>query len=479
MSTNLARAFAQRHGRAGYASTIAMLFLMLFVTLSIAFYANVGTAVQSSYNDVSTARARFAAESGMEFIRYQLAVIDIPHYTAPENLFTEVYNDLADAMNDTANLSGGSIALVGNEIRIPGNTSAWIPADNDGGEFRATITKVGQRLRVNVTGRRGSATELARALQLEYAVAQKASSIFDFGVASKSAIALNGNVKIRGTAGNEGNGSVLSTTLTNPTPLTMIGSCEISGDVSFVNPDPSSIAVSNQSTIAGFKPSSAEFEKHVHAGVAPPDFPVIDTAVYAPYAVNNITTSNPAGTTFKNIRIKAGANPKFASNTVIQGVCYIEYPNQVEFSGGAQIQGVVVVHTNSTGNEDLNPTNNTIKFAGNVTATPLSSLPATADFPESLRSLSGAMLLAPGFTATFRGNFGSVSGSIIASKLEFSGTAGGTVKGSVINLQDTALTLAGTSDIVIESQGTTDYPDGVFFGSNYAPLPDTYLEVLP
>jgi len=39
------------------------------------------------------------------------------------------------------------------------------------------------------------------------------------------------------------------------------------------------------------------------------------------------------------------------------------------------------------------------------------------------------------------------------------------------------MNVRGTSTIVIESQGTNNYPAGVFFGSHYAPLPHTYAEV--
>jgi hypothetical protein len=60
-----------------------------------------------------------------------------------------------------------------------------------------------------------------------------------------------------------------------------------------------------------------------------------------------------------------------------------------------------------------------------------------------------------------------------------SGNAGGTVMGSVITLTDTPLSLNGSSEIVIASTGTTEYPAGVFFSSRYAALPDTYEEVKP
>lgn len=463
----------------GYTSTMAMLFLVLFLTLSIGFYATVGTTIHTTYNEVNGVHARLAAESGMEFVRHHLASINIPANTAPERLFDEVYADLAEAMNGTANLGGGSIGFVSeNEIRIPADPDRWIRAHNgdENAEFRATLYRSGQRLRVQVVGRRSGA-ESRRGIQLDYGVAQRASSIFEFGVASKSAISLNGNVSIRGTTGNEGNGSVLSTTLTNPTPLTMIGSPSISGDVSVTNPDPNSLSISANSRVAGYRPNQAGFADHVHVGVEPPEFPTVDTSVFEPFATNLVSTSNPSGTYFKNIRIRAGTNPTFASNTTIDGVVYVEYPNRVSFAGSANIRGVVVVQTNEYNNENLDHTQNLIDFGGNVSASPLSSLPATADFPQSLRELSGAMLLAPGFSTQFRGNFGTVSGSIIASQISFSGTAGGTIRGSVINLKDTALSLSGTTDIIIESQGTTDYPDGVFFGSNYAPLSDTYLEV--
>jgi hypothetical protein len=51
--------------------------------------------------------------------------------------------------------------------------------------------------------------------------------------------------------------------------------------------------------------------------------------------------------------------------------------------------------------------------------------------------------------------------------------------GSIVNLTNNPLTLNGSSEIIIASTGTTDYPAGVFFSSRYAALPDTYEEVKP
>ena len=65
---------------------------------------------------------------------------------------------------------------------------------------------------------------------------------------------------------------------------------------------------------------------------------------------------------------------------------------------------------------------------------------------------------------------------LVSSQLDVSGSAGATVKGTVINLDDTGVNLTGTADIVIASTGTTNYPAGVVFGTHFAPLPDTYQE---
>ncbi len=136
----------------------------------------------------------------------------------------------------------------------------------------------------------------------------------------------------------------------------------------------------------------------------------------------------------------------------------------------------VVVATDGDNNESLDPTRNTISFTGNVSFSDVGSLPATSDYPASLRQLTGALLLVPGFGASFGGNFNTIGGSIIASQLTFSGNAGGTVKGSIVNLNKTAVSLSGNSDLIIESQGTANYPPAVKFGSSYSPLPYTYTE---
>lgn len=717
-----------RHNRRGVAALISLLFVALLSVMALAIYSSANLSVQVVANEKQVRVAQLAAESGMEFVRYQLATISIPYNTPQDQLFAAVVDDLRAQLDGTPTLGNQTVEVSGNTVFIPARGQSPISLGETSGAFRAEVTAQGTHLLVRTTGMDASGT-FERDIQLEYAVAMRASNIFDFGVASKGPIFMNGNVSIRGTLGNEVFGSVLVVSDNNTVPLEMIGNSTISGDVSLTRTDPQSVSLGSSSEIAGYTIGNSKIWEHVHDEVREPEFPVVDTTLFKTYAVNvldpsaggssekvggngdaagfvglayiniqnnstvqafdsvnsntpgsvsllgqtnggsningtlfkgelqyktslsknnstitktkkvNSTLSlanptTPAGTTnlgnyngpagatqefaggkyyattfsvpngktvkfngpaelyvngsfnlsgnlqtyddfaanlkvrmvsgagvdingggnqpvyidvyapqsplninnrsnvngsfimgginvsnssvvidravkasggatadpassggsgnksaggmlnvngkaFKNLYIKANTNPKFTANTTLDGVIYVEWPNKVEFGGNTRIRGAIVVATDGNNNTGLDPNENYINFTGNVSVSPLSSLPATNDFPVAMRNLSGAFLLAPGFGAKFGGNFGTLSGSIITSKIDFYGNAGGTVTGTVINLNNTPFTMSGNSDIVIQSEGTGQYPSGVFFGSRYDPLPDSYVEVMP
>ena len=478
-------------GRRGSTSLMAMLFLILFAALAIGFFGTVTMSVQVAANEQRTARALLATDSGMQVIKYHLATLGVPPGTPTTALFGKVYERLGVKLNNFPNMPAGGRTIeldeTGTLIRIPRGTTNWIKLDNDGSAFRAEVRKLaaGEKIEVRVYGRYGTTASdgNGRAVKLEYANFPNPAAIFNYGVASESAISMNGNVTIRGTLGNEHMGSVLSAHTLTTTPLTMTGGPLISGHVSFVRLD-AVPSISSQATIANLSPGEEGFEDVIHKGVPRPEFPLVDTSQFEQFvppagisSPRTITTSNPSGTYFKNIRIKANANPTFNSNTVIQGVIWIEQPNAVKFNGGASIQGVIVTPTDGMNNPTTDLTKNIVEFKGGVTFQGVQTLPATSDFPLALREMTGSALLVPGFKAIFGGNFNTIAGSLIASEMSFQGTAGGTIKGSVINLRDSALSLSGTSDIIIESQGTSNTPAGLRFGSHYSPLPYTYEEI--
>ncbi len=457
----------RRPFRSGIAIVLAMLFLVLFATLALGFYAAVSTSVQVSGNERRANEAMLAAESGMAFIKYQLASLNIPGGTSPDQLFNVVYTQLSSQLNGTSNMGDNTVQLSADQttITVPGPSGAWINLDDSGSQFQASIKELanGQQLEVRVTGQ-VSGINVSRSIQLDYAVARNASDIFNYGVATNGTLALSGNAKIQGKT-DPAKGSVLTTaTGTGNEPITMSGNCTISGDVSMANPD-GSIGYSGNVSIGGSS-SPAGWASHVHTGVTAPTFPTVDTDAFAAYATTDIT-GQPSGKSFSNIRIKANANPSFSGNTTIKGVMYIETPNRVTFSGNTTIQGVIVVQNNPTG------TNNALTFSGNVSATGPETLPASYG---DLRNLTGSFILRTNFALTMSGNFGTIGGSIVVGSMTFSGNAGGTVNGTVISTTSDPVRLSGNSTITINSQSTSNYPAGVFFGSHFAPLPATYVE---
>ena len=130
--------------------------------------------------------------------------------------------------------------------------------------------------------------------------------------------------------------------------------------------------------------------------------------------------------------------------------------------GNLNVTGVIV--TQDAGDNVYET--NTVKFSGNTTVRGVEELPAETQFAE-LRQMPGAFLLAPGFGAQFTGNFGTVSGCMAADQYKFTGNAGGTIKGGIINYGDTDFELVGNSTITIDRSDTPDVPPGFS-------VPDTY-----
>lgn len=464
--------------RRGIASVLAMMYLVLFSVLAVGYYAQVTTSVAIADNDTTAVRSLRASESGMQFMKYQLAHLNISHTSADP--FHDTYTALYNNLHGTLNMAGQDVGLSadGNTIYVPSDQTKYInidKADGTGLQFNAYISKVNStKLRVVISGRFNQAINV-RDVRQDYSIAQNASQIFNYGVASKSPITMQGNVSITGTPGNLGNGSVLSATTQTNTPLTMTGSALISGDASFTNPN-ATPSISSSSTIAGFTPASSSYAQHVHFGVSPPEFPTIDTTVFKQYATN--TYVNTMGSNLTNVTLPAGTYN--FTNANIQGVVYVMQPSIIHFSGSTTVTGTIVVDNTVSGTYATSKTattGNLIDFGGNVFSSPISSLPST--FPAGELGLTGAFILAPNFYVSFGGNFHTVNGTIIASDMSFYGNAGGTVNGTVVNLADSALSLAGNSDIIIASQGTTNHPPGVFFGNHFASLPNTYEELHP
>ncbi len=452
--------------RHGMTALIAMLYLGLIASLAVGFYASANSAAMVSDNEKRTNLALMSCESGMDFMRFHLSQLSIPHGGSESQRMTAVCNQLKSQLENTGNFGSKTISLTGTTISIPSNANEYIQLDPSGGQFRATIQSlsIGEdgKVQVKITGRNGG-YQSKRAVQMNFVLNENASQIFDYGLATKGIINTAGAAIIRG-ATDPTKGSIL-TTSTSPNPVTINGK-EVSGDISVAGTG--NVNFGGGASIGGTSNPAEIRADHIHTGVSAPEFPTIDTDAFKAYATNVYS----GGTTLVNVRIPANTNPKFNAGVNIQGVLYIETPNNITFNGNVNVQGVIVTQNNPIGNLSTNILN----FSGNVSAQPVNTLPESFG---DLRKLTGSFLLAQGFQANFTGSFGTVNGAIIADKVSFGGNAGGTVMGSIVSLTSNPLTVSGTADVIIASTGTTDYPAGVYFSSRYTALADTYEEVKP
>jgi len=193
--------------------------------------------------------------------------------------------------------------------------------------------------------------------------------------------------------------------------------------------------------------------------VPSPDFPVPNTAHFEQYVTGDIidaATDVSNGGTYENVRITAGANPDFSGNVTINGIMFIETPNVVTFSGNCDINGLII------GDGDMNDNSGTnqLIFLGGVGSSSVADLPEEESQFDGLREETGTFLMAPGFSASFGGNFDTLNGAIAANGITFFGDAGGTIAGSVLNYSDEPMILSGNSDLFFNRSGITEIPAG-------------------
>ncbi len=156
-----------------------MLYLVLFATLGIGFVVATNISAQVGKNDRALEQAGSAADSGMHYMRYQLATIILPYGTTSGNLLTNVASQLNANMSGTPDMGSGSVTVSSGTIYIPSKTG-WITADSElKTKFQATITQSGDNLIVTTHGTSTNSNSV-KGVQLQF----KASSYSMIGLNS-------------------------------------------------------------------------------------------------------------------------------------------------------------------------------------------------------------------------------------------------------------------------------------------------------
>ena len=411
---------------------LSLIFVALFSSMAFSMLTMSSRNVKVADNHRDTGRAFTSALSGIDVINYHISKISMPGTTALESRYNEVSSQLASSVN-----LGQSIAL----------------STADDTSFSAQLYPINnERFGVRVTG---SAGALTRTINVNYTFGTRQESVFDFGVATKGPLQLSGNIQLDGT-NIAVEADVYIESENDNDVLSIIGNSQIAGSVKVTNPDGEVYLQGGQAGIGGDTGQKAL--DHVTTGVPPTQWPVPHTDHFQQYLVGGdvIDSGSNLQTSYTNVLIKAGTNPHFSANTTINGIMYIETPNVVVFSGSCNITGLIV----GDGSMYDDSGTNQIVFTGNVSSHSVDNLPADDSRFDGLRDEKHTFLMAPGFKASFGGNFSTLNGVIAANGIDFFGNAGGTIAGSVINYANTPMTLSGNSDLFFNRLGIDKVPAG-------------------
>jgi hypothetical protein len=449
----------------GIVCVIAMLFLLLFVVLAVGFYFAMTMAGQVAANERGAATSQLAAESGMDFMRYQMGCLDIPPTKPADRIFEEVSVQLRARLLTTGNLGKHGVGYDGRSIAIPDDPTAYVQLTPNGSGFRAVLTDAGNGvIRVKVVGTPGSApSNLGRAIEVDYVAAFRPTPVFDYGVASAGKVQLKNTAatKILGTPSSSA--SVLSTSAASPSIAT--GAGPVGGDLGVMTAKTQVLL--GGGSVGGATTSADILAGHVKVLSAAPEFPWVDTTVFRKYATNTYA----AGAAYqKNIRVPAGANPSFNAGDVIDGILYIESPNSVTFRGNATINGTIVFENTNGVAQNL------LDFRGNVSP---SRIPAGSEF-DGLRDLArGLAIAAPTASVTMSGSVdGEIAGSVIAARVDLAGSADLTIRqGSIVAIAADPMMVEGKVVNIVGNASANPPYAGVRLRSWFKPVPSTYREV--
>jgi hypothetical protein len=429
----------KRTGRGGIVSVLAVILLAVLSGLSVAMVAFTNSSVQQAGNHARVQSAQFQAEGGLAICLRNIAAARISPNVSDQQMLSELATQLTPMFKPL--LGEANVTYPNGVISVPHASLG------DGKSFCASmqLTDMG-KIRLAVTGKDGDVT---RSVTIECYPKAVRSRVFDFGLASNSPIAIKGEIL---DAAELLGADILTASYATDSVVTLGSQAVIEGEIFISNP--SGYATwGNHVTVAGTTSNIAE---HIHAGIGPVTFPQVNVDKYESMSLTVLTDKFPQNLTFTDIRIPANTKTSFAGGTTINGVLFIEAPNEVTFSGNCTINGVIVTQDASSLGDD-----SSLSFSGNVAAT----------------GLNGTCLLAPGFDVSMSGNASAVNGCMAAENFKLSGNAGGVIVGTLINYGNEMFEMTGNAKLTIVQTPDDHLPDGFLHAMMLVPDMDTYKEL--
>lgn len=438
-----------RQSPQGSTLVLSLIVLVMLSALATAMATMAGANAQMAENQRQGGRALGDAHSGLEVLRYYLQGINLSASVSPaerlQDIASQLQTRLAGPNEVDMNVSydAGTRTLTITPVTLNAQSNESFAATLSHGDDYDTLDVV-------VTG---STPQVDRQVSVQYEFDTIGNPLFDFGIATRGPLNMQGNVDITG-YNEEIEASIYIESLCDILALEMTGKSAVAGRVTIANGS-AAVAIGNSSSIHGATGTAAL--QYIKIGDTPCEFPIPNPSEFAHYIQHTFdpATDPTSNVTLTNVEIPMNTNPSFSGHATIKGVMYIRSPNTVTFTGNATIQGLIVAE----GSLDAEPSSlRHLDFGGSVDSYDVSTLP-----PEQFGDLTeqtGTFILAPGFSVCFRGSFETLNGVIAASGIEFQGNAGGTINGSIINYADECMSLAGNTDLVFNRSGVEECPAG-------------------
>ena len=412
-----------------------MIVLAVGATMAVSMSSLSATNLQLADNHRQANRALANAHSGLEVMRYWLDQATVPVTTDPNQLIQGFASSLQTALSNNS-VTNVQVTSSGATLTVPSVTLGSGTLDRFTAVFQRSASGA---LSVEVSGYHD---QILRRVRADYGTVTGKNPIFDYGIASRGPLEIPGNPVIA-SANELSEADIYIESANSWLALDVAGNTLFDGDIIVGNPS-ASVSFDGSVQIAGETGQSA-IDNHVTIGADQVEFPVPDTEHFRQYATGQVissSTDTSNNMTLTNAKIAAGANPSFAGNIIVDGVLFIETPNEVLFSGNVWVNGLIVA------NGDVNsPGTNELEFAGNYDS---GDFPSSATF-DNIRAETGSSLLAPGFKFHLSGNLSSLGGAMAVSGLLVEGNIeNAVIQGTIINYDTSPAPINGNIDFTFD-----------------------------
>lgn len=438
----------------GIAFIITMIILAIIAVLALSLAAISSSTLQITDNHQKASNALACAHSGIEILRHFLDGINA---ATDSQCIPSIVSELNNRFAAEA-ISNISFTSTGTQL----TPLVLDSAQNQ--SFIATLSRPDSNtVTLSVTGSCGNFSKTA---DVNFNLASRGDSVFNYGVATKGPLLMSGQAELSGV-----DLAIDSDVYINGQSFgdsfSITNKASVAGNVYISAPYASDPIIGSQAKVGG--ESMPDACDHIFLGIESVEFPTPNPSFFKDFATGTIDNNDNA--VLNNVTIKANTNPTFAGLVTINGVLFIEQPNIVTFAGQATVTGIIV----GDGEVGESEPNNKLIFSGQVKCYDVNGLTG-AEF-DGIKEQTGTFIIAPGFSAQFSGQTNIDNGVIAASGITFTGQAGGTINGSIINYSPTQpVDLSGQSSLSFHRSGTETNPAGFSPVKELDYLPQSYAE---